>query len=62
MKDAAPNRREPDPDPANLSQAELVTNQEATVVPWFVGERKIAVTWVTPVYDMFSKDSGSAKK
>ncbi len=62
MKDAGGNRREPDPDPANLSQAELVSNQEGTVVPWFAGERKLAVTWISPVYDLVSRDAGGGKK
>ena len=56
------NKPQPEPDPANLSQAELASNQEATAVPWFCGERKIAVTWVTPIYNMFAKDGPAAGK
>jgi hypothetical protein len=43
------------PDLANLSEAELSSNQEARVVPWIAGERKVAVTWITPIENAFSK-------
>ena len=52
--------RQPIPDPANLSQAELASNQAATVVPVFWGQRKIAVTWITPIYNV-TKSSGGKK-
>jgi len=56
MKGGQPQKREPEPDLANLSQAEIVSSQEATVLPWFVGERKIALAWITPVYNPFARD------
>jgi hypothetical protein len=55
MNRTLPNMPEAKPDPLNLSYSELVSNQEARVVPWFVGCRKIPVTWVAPVYDIKHK-------
>lgn len=52
--------RQPVPDPANLSQAELASNQAVTAVPVFWGQRKIAVTWITPLYNV-NTSSGSKK-
>jgi hypothetical protein len=62
MKGAPANKPQPQPDPANLSQAELASNEQATVVPWFCGERKFAVNWVTPIYNMYSKDGDASGK
>lgn len=47
----------PDPalDEGNLTGDDFSTNQEATVIPWCVGEQKIAVHWISPVYDQFTK-------
>ncbi len=61
MKDGNSTPAQPNPDPANLSHAELVSNQDATVVPVFWGQRKLAVTWVTPVYNL-TYTSSSGKK
>ena len=61
-KGGAANKPTPEPDPANLSEAELSSNQEAKAVPWVAGERKIAVTWISPVYNMFSKTTETSKK
>jgi hypothetical protein len=62
VKGGNPNKPPPQPDPANLSQAELASNEQATVVPWFCGERTFAVTWVTPIYNIFSKDGNASSK
>lgn len=62
MKGGQPKVKENEPDPANLSEGELVSNQEATVVPWFCGERKFAVTWISPGYNQFTKDAGGTEK
>ena len=58
-----PNKPQPEPDLANLSQEELASNQEVKCIPWVGGERKVAVTWISPVYQLFSKDApGPSKK
>lgn len=62
MKNAAPNKPQPVPDPANLDQSELVSTQEVTVVPWFCGERKIALTWISSIANQFLRDAPSQGK
>lgn len=62
MKGGQPNRPQPQPDPANLDDAELTSNQEAKVVPWFAGQRKFALTWISPVHNQFSKDVPTSGK
>lgn len=62
MKGGEPKTQQPEQDPANLSEQELSSNQEATAVPWLCGERKVAVRWVCPVLNMFAKEGSSAKK
>lgn len=57
MKGGAPKVKESDPDTGNLDESEIVTNQEASAVPWFAGERKFALHWVTPIYKQFTRDS-----
>lgn len=53
MKGGDPNTANPpEPDPGNLSQSEIDSNQEATVIPWFVGTQKCAVHWVSPVCEL----------
>lgn len=39
---------------ANVEPVELDTNQEATVIPWFVGDRKIAVRWICDVTGVYA--------
>lgn len=46
---------DPQPDIANLSPRELSSNQEARVVPWMAGERKLAVSWIAPPYKLYAK-------
>jgi len=62
MKGAQAQSQPLQPDPANLSQAELASNQQTTAVPWVCGERKIAVTWVSPIYDLVSKNGPATGK
>ena len=50
-----PNLPDLTPDLANLDQSELDSNQEATVVPYFAGQRKIALTWIAPIYGLVQK-------
>jgi hypothetical protein len=62
MKGGQPKNRQENPDPANLDYSELSSNQEAKAVPWMAGERAIAVEWVSPIYNQFTKDVPSAGK
>lgn len=62
MKDQNPNKPSLQPDIANLTESELVSNQDAAAVPWFCGERLLKLNWVTPTYNVFSQDAGSGKK
>jgi hypothetical protein len=57
MKGGSPNKPQHEPDPANLSESELVSNQEATCVAWFCGTQMIAVTWISPVYNVYHKNA-----
>jgi hypothetical protein len=53
------NNIKPDPEieMANTDPEDFSTNQEAAVLPWFTGERKIALRWISPVYDQFTKEA-----
>ena len=62
MKDQGAQNTSPQPDPANLSQSELVSNQEETAVPWFCGQMKIALTWISPAYNIYETNADSGKK
>lgn len=55
MNAEQPHLPDTTPDLANLSERELSSNQEARVVPWIAGERKVAATWITPINNLFSK-------
>lgn len=41
----------------NTDGEDFSTNQEAAVLPWFAGERKIALRWISPVYGQFTKEA-----
>jgi len=62
MKGGQPNKPTPEPDPANLDQSELASNQEATCIPWFVGQQMIAVTWISPVYNVYHRDAPDSQQ
>ena len=56
-----------DPDETGLEEESVSSSREAVPVPFLAGERKIAVTWITPVYKLYSRQadtgtSGGAKK
>lgn len=57
MKGGGTNLPDPDLNMANSEAEEYSTNQEASVVPWFCGEQKIALRWVSPVYNQFTKEA-----
>lgn len=54
MKGAPKNLPDPQLDPGNVQDEELATNQEAIVIPWVCGERKIALRWISPAYNQFT--------
>lgn len=62
MKGGQPKQKQEQPDPANLDQSELASNQQATCVPWFCGQQSIAVTWISPVYNVFHRDAPSSQQ
>jgi hypothetical protein len=62
MKDGTSNKPEPVQDLADLDQSELASQQAATPVPYCAGERKIAVQWISPVFNLYSKSAGSVTK
>jgi len=55
MKGASNIKPDPEIELANTAPDDYATNQEATVLPWFTGEQKIAVRWISPVYDQRTK-------
>lgn len=46
-----------EPDPGNLSDDELSTNQQVVVVPVFCGEAKFALKWLCDPFNQFTKDA-----
>jgi hypothetical protein len=44
-------------DLANIDETELSSNQEAVAVPWFCGERKFALKWISPTYNQFTREA-----
>lgn len=50
MKGASNIKPDQEIDMGNTQPEDYSTNQEATVLPWFTGEQKIAVRWISPVY------------
>jgi hypothetical protein len=62
MKNSQPTAVQAQPDPANLDNSELASNQEVKVVPWFAGQRKFAVTWISPISKITAKDAPTAGK
>jgi len=39
----------------NVTEEESATNQEAVVLPWFAGEGKFALKWISPPYEQFTR-------
>ena len=57
MKGGAQTKPDPEIEMANTDSEDFSTNQEATVLPWFAGERKISLRWISPVYGQFTKEA-----
>lgn len=51
------NKVEESPDPSNVDQSELSTNQEATAIPMFCGEAKIPVRWISEIMGQYAKEA-----
>lgn len=51
------NQPEKEPDVANLDSGELSSNEEAVAIPWFCGERKFALKWLSPIYHQFTREA-----
>lgn len=56
------NNPQPVPDMANLDQSELVSNQEAKVIPWFCGRRKFPLIWICEATNLFTTDADASGK
>jgi len=57
MKGGSPNLPQADPALANVDSSDLATNQESKPIPFVCGERKIALRWISPIYDQFTKNA-----
>ena len=44
-------------DMANTAPEDYSTNEEAVVLPWLAGEQKVAVRWISPVYNQFTREA-----
>ena len=62
MKNGNANKPQEEPDPANLDQSELASNQEVKCVPWTAGERATPATWISPAYNVFHKDAPDSQR
>jgi len=45
----------PEPNPAGIEDEQVSSSQEAVPVPFVTGTRKIAVKWISRVYNQKSK-------
>ena len=57
VKGGASSKPDPEIDMGNTDGEDFSTNQEATALPWFTGEQKIALRWISPVYGQFTKEA-----
>lgn len=57
MGSSGTSYKAPKPDKTGLEEQTLSTAQEAKPLPLLFGTRKVALTWITPVYDQFVKDA-----
>ena len=57
MAKGSPNLRDAPQDTGNLEPEDLATNQEAVAVPLGAGEFKVAVKWISPIYNQFTREA-----
>src|ERR1041385_353848 len=50
---------EPDPNLGNVDSGDLASNEQAVVVPWGCGEFKVALKWLSPVYNQFTREASA---
>lgn len=62
MKGSTPQNPDPQIDRADTEAADFATNQEGAVLPWFAGEQKMSLRWVSPVYGQFAAESGDKRQ
>ena len=62
MKGGQPKIKQDEPDPANMDESQLASNQEVKAIPWLAGEQAVAVEWVSPIYNQFTKDVPGGEK
>lgn len=64
MKGANVNLPDDDNLIGNLDAEELATNQESTPIPYFCGEQRCAVRWITGILNQYHikvRDEGGGK-
>ncbi len=47
----------PEPEPTGIEDETVSNSQEAVPVPIFAGERKIAIRWISRVYNQFTREA-----
>jgi hypothetical protein len=57
VKGETKNQPDPELNDANTEADEFSTNQEAVSIPWFCGERKVALRWISPIYNQYTKEA-----
>ena len=48
------NPQPPTNQPFGIQDQQTSKTQQATPVPYIAGTRKVAVTWITPIYNLYS--------
>jgi hypothetical protein len=51
----------PKPDLANVQQDEVATNQQATAIPLVMGTNKVALRWITPALNQWTKKAPTTR-
>lgn len=57
MKGGGSKPPEPEADLANTDARDFSTNQAAQVVPIFWGEREVALRWISPLVNQFTREA-----
>ena len=57
MKGGSTPKPDPEIDMGNTANDDFSTNQESVVLPWFAGEQKLALRWISPVYNQFTREA-----
>ncbi len=50
-----------DPEPTGVEETEVARVTESVPVPWIVGTRKVAVTWISRVYNIRAKTAPQSR-